>query len=147
MIKVEPEMNQRCFLFHVFFLLFKTWCLHYPQCSLATKWHHWRQFIRLHAASSGDSRRFILLFHICSGTLLDLSTQFVCEKRAELPFSEWVRGSYSSWRSKQKFFVMYFRYVRDLMWVCPPTLKEKINNKGQKKIWINKMELSMNVMN
>ena len=22
---------------------FKTWCLHYPQCSLATEWHHWQQ--------------------------------------------------------------------------------------------------------
>ena len=41
------------FLFHAFFLFFKTWCLQYPQCNLATEWHHKRQFVRLHAASSG----------------------------------------------------------------------------------------------
>ena len=34
-------------------LLYKTWRLRYPQCNLATEWHHWRQCIRLHAASSG----------------------------------------------------------------------------------------------
>ena len=33
--------------FHVFFLLLKTCCLRYPQCNLATEWHHWGLFIRL----------------------------------------------------------------------------------------------------
>ena len=34
----------------------------YPQCNLSTEWHHWRQFIRLHAASSGATEGFMLLF-------------------------------------------------------------------------------------
>ena len=33
--------------------------LHYPQCSLATGWHHWRQFIGFRAASSGSTKTFI----------------------------------------------------------------------------------------
>ena len=33
-----------------------------PQCNLATVWHHQRQFVRLHAASSGASRGCMLLF-------------------------------------------------------------------------------------
>ena len=40
--------------------LFKTWCLHYPQCKLATERQNWRQFIRLHAVSSGVTKGFIL---------------------------------------------------------------------------------------
>ena len=31
-------------------------CLHCPQWNLTTEWHHWRQFIRLHAASSGATK-------------------------------------------------------------------------------------------
>ena len=41
----------------------KTTCsksrLPYPQCIWATQHHHWRQFIRLHAASSGATKVFI----------------------------------------------------------------------------------------
>ena len=34
----------------------KTWQLHYPQCNLASEWHHCRQIIRIHVASSGATR-------------------------------------------------------------------------------------------
>ena len=34
------------------------WCLRYPQCNLATEWHRWRQFSKLHAASSGATTGF-----------------------------------------------------------------------------------------
>ena len=44
---------------------FKTWRLHYPQCTWATVWHHWRRFTWLHAASSGATKDFILLFFVC----------------------------------------------------------------------------------
>ena len=50
------------FLFHILFFLFKTWCLHYPQCNLTTEWHHWRQLIWICAVSSGATKGFILLF-------------------------------------------------------------------------------------
>ena len=42
--------------------------LHYQQCNVTSEWHHQRQFIRLHAASSGATKDFIILFHICSRT-------------------------------------------------------------------------------
>ena len=42
-------------------LFFKTWWLHYPKCNSATEWNHWRIIIRLHAASSGATKGFILL--------------------------------------------------------------------------------------
>ena len=29
------------FQFHTFFFFFNTWHLHFPQCTLATEWHHW----------------------------------------------------------------------------------------------------------
>ena len=41
-----------------FYHLFKIWCLHYP-LYWATEWHPCRQFIRLHAASSGATKGFI----------------------------------------------------------------------------------------
>ena len=59
------------FLFHTFILYFNTRHLRYPQCNWDTKWHHWRQSVRLHAASSGTTKGFILLncfYHICSHT-------------------------------------------------------------------------------
>lgn len=43
-------------------LPFKTWCLDYPQCSLATERHPWRQLIRLDAASSGATNQISLRF-------------------------------------------------------------------------------------
>ena len=49
-----------------------TWCLHYPQCNLATEKHHWKQFIRLHAASSGATKGFILLFSHVHWSFQDL---------------------------------------------------------------------------
>ena len=36
--------------------------LHYPQCTLATEWHHWRQFIRIEASSSGAIKDFFFFF-------------------------------------------------------------------------------------
>ena len=39
--------------------------LHYPQCNSATEWHHWRQFIRIHAYSSRATKDFVQLFNIC----------------------------------------------------------------------------------
>lgn len=33
-----------------------------PQCNFAAEWHHWRQFTRSHAASSGAPKGFILLY-------------------------------------------------------------------------------------
>ena len=46
----------RCFCTACFCLPLKIWWLHYPQCNLATGWHHWRHVIRLHAASSGATK-------------------------------------------------------------------------------------------
>ena len=43
-----------------------------PQCNLTTEWHHWRQFIGLHAASFKTTKGF----HKCSSTAQDLSTHF-----------------------------------------------------------------------
>ena len=40
--------------------IFKTWCLGYPQCNLASELRHW-QFIAIHAASSGATKGFILI--------------------------------------------------------------------------------------
>ena len=54
-------------------LLLKTWCLNDPQRNFATEWH-WRQFIRLKAASSRATQDHMLLFHICSRTPQDLQT-------------------------------------------------------------------------
>ena len=42
--------------------LFKPWSQHYPQCNSATEWHHWMQFTRWYAASSGATTDFILSF-------------------------------------------------------------------------------------
>ena len=53
-------------------LLFTTWCLYYPQCNFATTWLHWRQFIRLHAASSVATKGFILLLVVLSRTVSTL---------------------------------------------------------------------------
>ena len=47
-------------------LSFKTWCLQYPQCNLATEWHHWRQFIRWDAASSSTFYSHFLLKFVIS---------------------------------------------------------------------------------
>lgn len=54
-------------------LLLKTWCLNDPPCNFATEWH-WRQFIRLKAASSRATKGLMLLFHLCSRTPQDLQT-------------------------------------------------------------------------
>ena len=40
---------------------FETWHLYYPQCNLAAEWHHWWQFISLHASFSGAKKGFIRL--------------------------------------------------------------------------------------
>lgn len=37
----EPETSP--VLYHAFFFLLKTWCLHCPECNAATEWHHWRK--------------------------------------------------------------------------------------------------------
>ena len=47
----EPKIS--LYPFHPVFFLFKICCLHNPYCILAAECHHWRQFIRLHAAFSG----------------------------------------------------------------------------------------------
>ena len=54
MIKIDTESS---FLFHTFLSLCKPWLLHYPQCNLATEWHHWRRSVRLHPASSAATKR------------------------------------------------------------------------------------------
>ena len=38
---------------------YEAWCLHYPQCTLATKWHHLRILITLHATECNNWRQFI----------------------------------------------------------------------------------------
>ena len=38
--------------------IFKTWCLHYPWCNLATEWHHWRHFFQI----TWGNKRLILHF-------------------------------------------------------------------------------------
>ena len=65
-------------LFNAFFFFFYTsWCLHYPQCNLATEWHHWRQFIN-HTTSSGATK--------CCNTPKDLYTlKCWCIELVELP--------------------------------------------------------------
>ena len=40
------------------FIIFKIWCLHFPQC----KWHHWMQLIKLQTTSSGATKDFGWLF-------------------------------------------------------------------------------------
>ena len=44
--------------------------LHYPRCNCTTEWHHWKQLIRLHAASSGATKGLKLLFHLLPQHLL-----------------------------------------------------------------------------
>lgn len=54
--------------------LFKTECLHYPQCNFKPlRGHHWKEFIRLHAAASQATKGFILLLH--SSTPNDFNVQ------------------------------------------------------------------------
>lgn len=44
--------------------LCKTGCLHYPQCNFKPlRGHHWKEFIRLHAAASKATKGFVLLLH------------------------------------------------------------------------------------
>ena len=50
------------------FSLSKPEHLQYPQCNLDTKCHRLRLSVRLHAASSGATKGFVLLFHICGST-------------------------------------------------------------------------------
>ena len=42
----------------------RNWQLHYPQCNLSIEWHHWKHFIKLHAASPGAPKGLILLYSL-----------------------------------------------------------------------------------
>ena len=74
----------------MFYFLFKTCYLYYPQCNLHSEWHHWRQFIRcsflcshnrphtgIHCNLCSTSPHFILIDpSVC--LLIQLSFQFLC---------------------------------------------------------------------
>ena len=65
-----PRWVQHCYTSG---LLFKTWCLHYPQCNLTIEGHHCRLIIRV----TELERDFILLFHLCSSIFLLPDTHVV----------------------------------------------------------------------
>ena len=73
-----------------FFFLFKNCGLNYPQCKLATKWHHWRQFVRC----SFPLKASYFSFHICSSPPQDLLTTFN-GKLVKLPFNSLSNKTFS----------------------------------------------------
>ena len=53
-LSLSTDQELSPFAFHALFFLFEMCHLHDPQCNLTTtEWHHWRKFVRFHAASWG----------------------------------------------------------------------------------------------
>ena len=77
------KMATHCEYYETSGQLFKNLCLPYPQCNLAPEWQHWRQHIRLQAASSGANS----FSHMCNTPQNTLK----CRKLVELPFTAYSR--------------------------------------------------------
>ena len=58
----------------------RTWCLHYPQCNLATVWHLWRHFYQITRSFLWSHRRLNMTFkNSCKDTLKQNSRQNATE--------------------------------------------------------------------
>ena len=67
------------FGFQAFSFLFKIWCLHCPQCNLATAWHHWRQFIGFTCSFIWNHKRHYTTLFTCAVVLSKMCKHFNVE--------------------------------------------------------------------